>query len=449
MLEGLVAGFVANVLSNLVSQATEEPVKAAVKKIRAILSANADQVSPKTQQLLKDLQVESSPERQELLKQSLSNDLQDSPQLNEQLWQVIQPLYVDQSVHPTTTVTNNDHSRNVYDHGKYYEIHHHGFEAACPHCGSIKTMRLAVFYSQAKEDQQIRAENARKRFEARQREIAQEIRRNQIRNSTIQVENIPLAPEHSEYIPKAFPERIPPLPDIDGLYTGLRIDNHVSGVNINPNLSTNIGMNGNGYLGSNHFPASNFDQLNYRIPNPQRPTPYIAQPNISITPPPKIVTPPISIPVEPLPITVDIQEEEISPEEKRKRALEAKVLALLPPTLKDPEDYGYRPRNFLQIMGLGCLGIGFATFVLIGNFSGNFLVAILYSVLGGVLAKIWIMICKAWKRHHLQEKEKCEQLAEHYNTYDFPREHREWNHKFVCKDCHNIFMVDSQPDFDG
>jgi hypothetical protein len=449
MWEGLVAGFVANVLSDLVSQATDEPVKAAAKKIRGILSSNADQVSPKTQQLLKDLQFDSSYEQQELLKQSLFDDLEGNPQLSQQLWQVIQPLYVDQSVHQTTTVTNDDHSRNVYGHGKYYEIHHHGFEAACPHCGSIKTMKLAVFYNQAKEDQEVRVENARKRFEAKQREIAQEIRRNQILNSSIQVKNTLLDTECPRYIPKAYPEKILPLPDMTGKYAGIRIETNVNGVNIHPHLNTNIGMNGNGSPGNNTFPVINFDQPNYRITNPPRPTPYIAQPNISITPPSRIVTPPISIPVDPLPVSIDIKEEEISPEEKRKRALEAKVLALSPPTLKNSEDYGYRSRNFLQIMGVGCLGIGFTTFILIGNFSGSILVAILFSVLGGVLAKIWIMICKAWKRHHLQEKEKCEQLAEHYNTYDFPREHREWNHKFICKDCHNIFLVDRQPNFDG
>ena len=139
---------------------------------------------------------------------------------------------------------------------------------------------------------------------------------------------------------------------------------------------------------------------------------------------------------------VEPQVEELSPEEQQRRKIETVVLACPPPESKTLEDFGFRARNFWVINLAAYSSIGFTTFVGVSVISGNFLASAFFLALGAIAAKGWFEACQVWQRNYNQKKSECIASTSHYNQVTYPEMQSEWEHKYICKECCNIFVVD-------
>lgn len=372
------------------------------------------------------------------LKKILAEDLQQDSSFTKDLSHFMQNhIYYDQRI--WQTYTNNQYSannqffagqdQNFIDHLTFNrnEIS----EERCPSCHSPQTMKLSVLRAQVKEDRKFQESKMRKKLEAAKQELSRRIRMSQVVVPSTHVNEgryVRLEQKTHSYprtIPKTLsslsqrdvdlPPLSPPIhsnssPDFIGS-SGPRLNpSSVNRVNIPPAQPLN-------------FPTASHP---HEISIPRRETP---------------IAKPISTSVDQLIPTVKSELTELTPEERRRKEFEDKILAQIPPRLKVAEDFGYYPKNFLTITSVGLFIIGLGTFWAISDISENFIVTIFFLILSFLITLSWIKICRFWYTYDCKEKYKCQEKANQYNTRTYPIEKAKWDNSCVCERCGEIFEV--------
>lgn len=469
-----------------------------------LIARGKDPEQPKKYNEVLDL-LEKKPDSivfQEAFKEKLIKDLKNDPSFLEELQSVVQPILYDNSsweissehkiedsynnntINSGNTTNSHNHYSSAGDQhfgnettiGEFVFNRNEAFRSICKRCGSIHTMKLSVAREKVLQEIQEREGIARRKFEAKLREL--ELKR---KMSRITIAPIPIEQSHYPVVnpvyyppprmigensyPSLKPIRedyplIPPKPVIredypyvppnsainNSIYNRSRLG--IDAENPLIDLSSNIpirpvsppqpiNISQSNYPVIQPYPLANVDR-NTRLPEIYEVPRHL---DISLPPPkPSIVLQP-SITLDFPEAAVEPQIEELSPEERQRRKIEVAVLACPPPEMKSLEDFGFRTRNFRIINLKVYSSIGFATFVGVSVISGNFLVSTFFLALGAIAAKGWFEVCQVWQRNYNQKKTECIASTDHYNQVIYPKMKLEWEHKYICKECCEIFVI--------